>query len=368
MLTMKFLRTLRNYCCYCGIEKEEYNAVKKDAYVSNFRVWRLLHLLMTVTFGVLFFSSLFSEFMGQNLYLYLSAFAYSAVASALFWFVLKKESLIGQLMIYLSISLLLLFGCLITVNKPTTPSTTFLVCLLLCGLFMIDKPYFMAIEMTIAVAVFLVWTYFTKNYDVWKIDFVNLLAFLPAGIVMHVISNSIRIKEFVLTRKINIQKDTDELTGIHNKSALTREVNAYLKDPSTTKGIMMLLDVNLFKKINDTYGHDVGDIVLSQLGGFLASQFTNGDIVGRFGGDEFIVFIKGVDDEEKAKEIAKGIVAGAAQNISYPGQEEPVQVSVGIAIYRGLASNYSKLFKKADIAMYQAKANHEEHISLYEEE
>ncbi|MBO4541140.1 MAG: GGDEF domain-containing protein [Bacilli bacterium] len=365
---MKILRILRNYLCYCGIEKEEYNAIKRDAYVSNFRVWRLLHLLMSASFGVLFVASLFAPLLKPNLYFNLAAFLYSAIASALFWFVLKKDSFLGQLMIYLSISLLLLFGCLITVNKPSITSVTFLVILLISGLFMIDKPYYMSLEMCLAVVVFLVWTYFTKDHDIWQIDLGNTLAFLPVGIVIHVISNSVRIKEFVLTREINIQKDKDELTGLLNKSALTREINAVIRDPSATKGLMMLLDIDLFKGINDTYGHDVGDIVLADLGRLLSSMFVHGEIVGRFGGDEFIVFLKGLDDREKAKEIAREIVFAAAKSLAYPGQKEPISVSVGIAIYHGSLSSYSEIFKKADIAMYQAKAGQSEHISLFAEE
>ena len=81
---MRFLKTVKNYFFYCGIEKDEYNAVKKDAYVSNYKVWRLLHVLMVVAFAFLYLSSLVNELLESNKLFYLVALAYSVIASVLF--------------------------------------------------------------------------------------------------------------------------------------------------------------------------------------------------------------------------------------------------------------------------------------------
>ena len=362
---MKFLRTLRNYFCYCGIEKEEFNAIKKNAYVSNFAVWRMLHLLMTAVFAFLSVSSLFNEMLKVNRLFYLGAFVYSAVALALF-FILKKDSIVAQLLIYLSISMLFLFGCFITQNKPEVPATTFFVLLLLTPMFMIDKPFFMAIEMTVASVIFLIWMRGVKPYDIWKMDFINVLIYLVVAIFIHIIANSIRIKEFVLTREIKIQKDTDDLTGLKNKGALTRAINEFLADATKDKGIMFLLDIDHFKAINDTYGHDIGDSVIRQIGGFLRGEFKNGEIVGRFGGDEFIVFIKDTDSTDVALGVASDIVVGAATTVSLPDEDKKVGVSIGIAVYHGEEKNYSEIFKKADVALYDVKSDRTQKYKIYE--
>jgi len=362
---MKVFKTLRNYICYCGIEKEEYNALKKkDAYVSNYNVWRVLHFLMAGIFGFLFVGSFFSSLMGMNREVYLVAFLYSATA-LLFFFRLKKDSLAAQLIIYLSISLLFLFGCLITRNKPGIPATTFIVLLLITPMFMIDKPYFMAMELCAASAVFLVWMHRVKPYDVWRYDMINVAIFTVVGIFLHIIANSIRIREFVLTRKINIQKDTDEMTGLKSKDALTREINQYLNDESTDKGILFLMDVDKFKLINDTYGHDIGDRVISQLGGFLGRKFTGNEIAGRFGGDEFIVFLRDTDDPDLACNTADEIVRGVRECIDLPDKDRKVSLSIGIAIYHGQEKNYSEIFKKADIALYRSKADTKDRYHVY---
>ena len=358
------LKTIRNYCCYCGIEKEEYNAVKKDAYISNFKVWKILSILMTVVFGGLLISSLLSNMMSINKIFYLVAFVYSIVATTLF-FILKKDSIVAQLLIYLSISLLFLFACFITQNKPEIPATMFVILLVITPMFMIDKPYFMTLELCAASAVFLVWMYFVKSYEIWQYDLINVIIYTLVGIFLHIIANSIRIKEFVLRRELNIQKDIDDLTGLKNKGAITRAINSFLANESTNKGIMFLLDIDKFKDVNDMYGHDVGDAVIKKLGTFLDDKFTNDEIVGRWGGDEFIVFFKNTDDIDNACEIADSITKEAKQEVIVPNSGEGIAVSIGIDVYTGDERNYSDMFKKADIAMYKAKDDPDKQYCVY---
>lgn len=361
---MKVLHTLINYLCYCGIEKEEYNSVKKDAYVSNFSIWRILHCFMAVVFAVLFFDSLFDSLLIQNSLIYGLYLVY-AVISAVCFFIIKKDSLIAQFWIYLSISLLLLLGCFLTQTNLEHPSTTFVVMLLITPMFMVDKPYFMGIEAAVASAIYLVWMHGLKEPIIWKMDLINVTVFAISGFFIHVISNSLRIKEFVLTRKLNIQKDIDELTGLKNKSALTREINEFLSNKKKDKGILFVLDIDRFKSINDTYGHDVGDSVIKQLGAYLNGCFNNGEIVGRFGGDEFIFFKKDSDDEDTAERIAQEIVSGVTKNITLPDEKQTVSASIGIALYHGEEKYYSELFKNADLALYEVKAKRTGHYKIF---
>ena len=363
---MKFFRKIRNYICYCGIEKNEYKELKKNAYISNFEIWRILHFLMDAAFLGLFLYSLFSELMGANKWFYLAAFIYSAIATV-FFFVLKKDSLIGQLLIYLSISVLFLFAAFLTQNRPEVPAMTFVAFLLIAPLFMIDKPYFMSLELLLASTIFLVWMYFIKDPYIWKLDLVNTVIFTIIGIFAHIIVNSFRIKEFVLIRQINIQKDLDDLTGLKNKGCLTREINKYLKNEDNNKALFFVLDIDYFKQINDTYGHDEGDVILGQLGAYLKQKFPNDEIVGRFGGDEFILFFKNIDESYIADRIAREISSEVSNLILLPNGKNRLSVSMGVAIYHGQAKNYSEIFKKADIALYKTKANRKLKYNIYEE-
>ena len=355
---MKILRSLRNYFFYCGIEKDEYNALKKDAYVSNYIVWRVLHILMAAVFGLLTAFSFVSSLLAENRVFYLIALGYSVLAIILFN-CLRKDSIAAQFLIYLSISLLFLFGAVIAQKRPEIPAVTFIAFLLITPMFMIDKPFFMAFELIAAAAVFLVWMHGVKSHAVWQIDFGNVVTFTAVGIFLNIIANAIRIREFVLTREINIQKDTDDLTGLKNKGALTREINQFLSDNSADKGILFMMDIDRFKSIKDTYGHDIGDDVIRQFGSFLAKVFTHNEIVGRFGGDEFIAFIRNDDNPDTARRTACDIITGVPGNVILANSEQKISLSIGIAIYHGREKNYSEIFKKADIALYEAKADSE---------
>ena len=363
---MKVLRTIRNYYFYCGIEKEEYNAVKKEAYISNFKVWNILHFMMAAVFGLMFFGSFFNGLMSINRWFYLTVFLYSLIAIAVF-LKIKKDSVAAQLIIYLSMSVLFLFAAFISQNNPEYNATTFIVLLVVTPMFMIDKPYFMTIELSIASAIFLIWMRGIKPDTVWQLDMVNSVIFTVVGSFLNIIANSLRIREFVLTRQIRIQKDTDEMTGLRNKGSLTREINEYLADASTDKGLLFIMDVDRFKSINDTFGHDVGDSVIVQLGHFLASRFTCDEIVGRFGGDEFILFIKNTDDTDTARQIADSIVTGVSQDVVLPDKDQRLSISIGVALYNGHEKHYSGLFKKADIALYNAKGSPTERFCVFSE-
>ena len=361
----QILRTLRNYFFYCGIEKDEYNAVKRNVYISNFIIWRSLHIFLAVVFGILFFASIVIDFISFNRILYFSAFFYSTLSVSFFFF-LKKDSIAAQLLIYLSISMFFIFSCFLTKNNPTVPGTTFIVLLMITPIFMIDKPFWMTIELVIASTVYLLWMHEVKPYKIWATDLVNVIIFTIVGTFLNIIANSIRIREFTLTRKINIQKDTDEMTGLKNKGALTREINRFLTDPAGNKGFMFMLDIDHFKAINDTYGHDIGDSVIIQLGKYLDGKITGDKILGRFGGDEFILVVRNTDDLEAATRLADEIVKDASKVISIPDSAEKVSLSIGIAIYRGEEKNYSELFKKADIALYKSKADPDKRFYVFE--
>ena len=362
---MKLLKKIRNYFCYCGLEKDEYHEIKKSAYISNFEIWRILHLMMAIIFLTLSIASFINDFMGMNKWFYVGAFAYSLVATLLFFFIRKKDALWPQFVIYLSISVLFLFGCFITSNKPEIPAITFIAFLVITPMFMIDKPYFMSLELIVAATVYLVWMSFIKDPTVFKIDLTNIIIFTFVGIFIHIIVNSVRIKEFMLIRVINMQKDMDELTGIKNKAALTREIGEFVESSNDNKGLFFVVDINYFKAINDSYGHDEGDIILNKLGKYFKEKFVNDEIVGRFGGDEFIIFIKNTDDIEYAKKIALEMYQEVEEAIKLPNEKESITISIGIAVYQGQEKHYSDIFKKADVALYKTKDNRSLKYSIY---
>jgi len=149
----------------------------------------------------------------------------------------------------------------------------------------------------------------------------------------------------------------DALTGIKNKETLQSEISTYLKNNSSQQlGALFMIDVDNFKTVNDLNGHVIGDEVLKNFGSILKESFKANDIVGRAGGDEFIVFVKDIQEHEnainKAQEICQKI-----RNIEIENFKGTISCSIGIAFYPEHGTTFKNLYNLADQALYQTK-NH----------
>ncbi|MBU0729951.1 MAG: diguanylate cyclase [Proteobacteria bacterium] len=151
----------------------------------------------------------------------------------------------------------------------------------------------------------------------------------------------------------------DFLTGLPNRALLHNLINHeaahILRDKK--KFAVMFLDLDEFKTINDSLGHDVGDKLLQSVGGRLQKTLRKSDTVARMGGDEFIVLLPGFLESSEASLIAEKIVGAINLPFIVNGQELSITTSVGIAIFPDDCDNPNDLIKCADLAMYSAK-NH----------
>lgn len=155
--------------------------------------------------------------------------------------------------------------------------------------------------------------------------------------------------------ELELKLKQDDLTGLLNKSTTKSEIEAFLKENVRGTHALLLIDVDNFKAINDTLGHMFGDNVLITVAKKIQDLFRATDIVGRIGGDEFMVFMKHTDFYQ-AKRKAERICDSVRQTYHGGNQEEiEVSCSVGVAIVGTVKESYSSLFAKADMAMYQAK-------------
>ncbi|AZY95599.1 sensor domain-containing diguanylate cyclase (plasmid) [Paracoccus sp. Arc7-R13] len=158
------------------------------------------------------------------------------------------------------------------------------------------------------------------------------------------------------TRALELLASRDELTGLLNRRAATHSIQTLIAaaDEAETDVTVLLLDIDRFKAINDNYGHDAGDNVLRQLGAALQSTVRLHEVVGRYGGEEFILAIA-ANDELAARSLNQRVHAAAA-SVSGPGA--PVTVSVGLCRrFRSDAPVLQEVVKAADRALYKAKAS-----------
>ncbi|MEG0842246.1 MAG: diguanylate cyclase [Erysipelotrichaceae bacterium] len=157
----------------------------------------------------------------------------------------------------------------------------------------------------------------------------------------------------------------DLLSGLLNKVTMENYIKKYLEEEGKHYNhAMLLVDIDDFKEINDTYGHLYGDKAIQIIGASLKKAFRNDDIVGRAGGDEFVVFLKNVSSKELVIEKARQlemILKQAKEELEVQGISE----SVGIALYPNDANTFVDLFKCADKALYDAKKNGKSQIVFY---
>jgi len=159
----------------------------------------------------------------------------------------------------------------------------------------------------------------------------------------------------------------DPLTGLPNRrfffehaSLIFEEVKRYEKPLS-----LLVMDIDHFKKINDTYGHDVGDLVLKTFAGVLRGIVRQSDICARFGGEEFVVLLPNTD-LEGAKVLAERIRTAVAKNMVEHGSIVIVfTVSIGISQYRKGMQSIDELIKEADIALYRAKEGGRNRVEVF---
>lgn len=166
------------------------------------------------------------------------------------------------------------------------------------------------------------------------------------------------------------QSELDPLTGLYNRSATKEKIEKCFLHSSQEKQrdihCFMIIDFDNFKHANDYYGHLYGDNLLSNFSELLVDIIGINDVAGRLGGDEFIVLIKGIEDYEEIKRIAQAICDMARTQLKGTKENHITSVSVGISIYPFDGSNYEALYKKADTALYEAKARGKNNYVFYE--
>ena len=188
-------------------------------------------------------------------------------------------------------------------------------------------------------------------YKWCKIDYAllfddNKKSVKPVGIVYKITDNS---KEHAMVEELQEKSRRDDLTGLYLKNSFVELVQQLLKENQL--GTFIILDLDDFKCINDEYGHTVGDKCLLAFADILKSQFREDDILGRYGGDEFEIFARGLTDKqvllEKLETLMKKLNEIHIQDIS-------LKCSIGATIVKE-DMLYADIFNQSDEALYEAK-------------
>lgn len=151
----------------------------------------------------------------------------------------------------------------------------------------------------------------------------------------------------------------DSLTGLANRHLFSESLNIAINQGKRNKSraCLMLIDIDFFKEINDTYGHDVGDKLLATMSERIRSCIRDSDTAARLGGDEFAVIFWGIDKPAFAYKLAEKITREIARPVTVDGAAINTSCSIGMSFYPDDANNTQDLYKYSDIALYEVKRN-----------
>lgn len=156
-------------------------------------------------------------------------------------------------------------------------------------------------------------------------------------------------------RKLAKLAQTDSMTELLNRGALEKTIDAYLNENDVEKCALLLFDIDKFKTVNDTKGHIVGDMLLKQVALLMSEEFRKEDVLGRLGGDEFIIFIKDATNDKIIKNKASDFLDKLRKISDDLDVDIEISGSMGVAIAPQDGNTFAKLYSRADELMYQAK-------------
>lgn len=174
-------------------------------------------------------------------------------------------------------------------------------------------------------------------------------------------------KQYQREIELRHKADRDSLTGLYNKGTTEQLIETIILSAKGQNHALIVFDIDNFKTINDSFGHDIGDEAIKNVGKTLTKIFGDEDIVGRIGGDEFMVFCRNVDENgndivkalEQLKSNKAFIVSG---NMKYE-----ISMSIGIAMFSIDDGNYKGLYKKSDIALYRSKQDGKDKYTFFKD-
>ena len=167
----------------------------------------------------------------------------------------------------------------------------------------------------------------------------------------------------------------DPLTGLPNRRLLLDRLQQALASSSRTErhGALLFLDLDNFKALNDTLGHDVGDLLLIEVGQRLGGCVREGDTVARIGGDEFVIMLEGLAESSSeaaslAEVVGEKVIVALGLTHQLNGRQYQGTASIGVTVFMGHENSIEELLKQADLAMYKAKSSGRNTLRFFDPE
>jgi len=194
-----------------------------------------------------------------------------------------------------------------------------------------------------------------RAYEVGAIDFITKP--IKWAVLKHRVKSV--VAKVIAERKVELLAYRDSLTDLPNRLLFADRLEQSIMraERSRTSMALMLVDIDDFKLVNDSFGHDAGDKLIQAVGQLISRSLRRADTIARLGGDEFAVIIENIDGPEDAVSIADNLTTILEHNVRLDDQETYTSASIGIAIYPDDGKDARTILKNADTAMFRAKEN-----------
>ncbi len=353
---------------YYGHSHADYIVCRKAVLSANKETLGYITRMALIMFSFLVAASLMLPFLAvyRKIYLATGLLLVALALSSKYLRFLKRSDTPG---LYLLMSILYGFGIVVGTPYHDQNSAVFNLLLVILPVFFVDNFLRMTLYTFLASCVYCTVMYRVKLPLVASHDIFNCLCFYSISVMSHyyvnhrvlggMISDHRRDEALVsyqkAQRELRLRVQKDPLTGLFNRSAFIERAVWQLQKCREMGccPALGILDLDHFKAINDTFGHQVGDQVISSVASILQKNLRSTDIVGRLGGDEYIFMLTNNEDEASAAGVLKRLL----EEVTQLGREMnmPLHASVGLIMALDAQDRFDNLYHKADMALYNAK-------------
>ena len=269
-------------------------------------------------------------------------------------FYLVHEKQFSTFVFYIIISLVMGIGIVMgTFLDRNVPSITVMVFMCVLTLFVIDKPWRVILFISISALIYIACCFYVKEYLLFLTDLMHLIAFYCLAIGINVLTLNERISHVENFVQYKLKSEMDLMTGVYNREAGLFKIKELVFHQ--VKGAFIIVDIDNFKRINDSFGHMYGDMIIKEISCFIKDSFSQGDVVLRMGGDEFIVYSINLTKMEECKKWLEHLLDGLSA--SEIGREKgiSVSISIGCTINDRPEVDFNRLYRESDRCLYVAK-------------
>lgn len=289
---------------------------------------------------------------------------------------LKKTHVSSKLIIYIELTIIYAFATGLSLAVVTERATFILIIMPLLAVAIFDRVDRFTLFNLAFVVVYSVFMYIYKadrliNIEIFSIIISFIMSMLANykiqsynlhGMLTDIENTSLVEQLLRSEQEMQIDAEIDGLTGLLNRSTLVRYVQIALQSERKGVSALCIIDLDFFKQINDDFGHQCGDDVLVAVAQIIKKEFRTSDIVGRLGGDEFMIYLSEFTDELQLYERVASL--HHRLNVTSINGLSSISASIGVVLVPGYVITFDDLYKLADKALYNAKDNGRNQVSF----